>query len=718
MSTSPRQRSPRDPLPPQMPAPRARYNRRQRSVRQREDKRLYSRPRRNPSKTLQEPSVPTSAEVYTLVSPLASPLTPISSDLTRLERMRTRGLSPRKSSNHPMVHHHFLLPHSDTVVMSIVKLWDHLRIPFPEQQYATRSLIANEFLIIPYFKRLRALTTLLHAYNYCNKARAELLDRFRANLYDCSPRDSVVLDILRLRELTIFMVSLDNKAGTVVGRPISLAEISSKRGLNLEGFFFDECIFTEETVAMMMLATQFIRTMNLIQLQTLINIFFDKCISWYTPMNSLRDELTEYEDKARKIISLYFLLGLVADARFEGNILPALFIAHLNSIKGADIAAFRNELLALCDDGESLSPLTNKYHQIHVNIPLQPLFGLADHNASSSSSIKKVYAEQKQAPNNSFVNKVVTGNIMLTPSEAFHAILTNGFLKEISDEFLLFCKEMGHRLPLISAEPKNALVEVYRVTHSGQSTDTSDKSLNDPAIGVSVPSPLGVESLWINGPSYTEFSIDNAHDRSIEGTTGLNPVQLLGEEEYDLLGILNWPRVHVTPFLVEGASKLMKRLIANNIERRSKSLPVRDSKQVKPQKKRSPHDTKKVSSQHPQPPPPPPLVSTTVPPGSSKSVPLRPKFTRKVIISNALHDQSDIRAHQISKPDLTLEDLTDEPMNYVSNSEIREEVYEHNHNSNSEVDVHGQSVDDTELVLSADLTAIFLGHSSQTEESP
>ena len=57
-------------------------------------------------------------------------------------------------------------------------------------------------------------------------------------------------------------------------------------------------------------------------------------------------------------------------------------------------------------------------------------------------------------------------------------------------------------------------------------------------------------------------------------------------------------------------------------------------------------------------------------------------------------------------------------MNYISNSEIREEAYEHNHNNNSEVDVHGQPVEDTELVLSADLTAIFLGHSSQTEESP
>ncbi|EFO63524.1 Hypothetical protein GLP15_2783 [Giardia lamblia P15] len=708
MSISLRQRSLQDQLPPQMTAPRAKYNRKWRVTHQNEDKKLHIQPNKNPGKTSQESNVPTSAKVYTLVSPLISPLTPISSDLMRIEQIEARRPSPRALFNYPLINHHFLLPQSTDIATSVIRLWNYLRFPFSEQRYAMRSFIANESLLLPYLKRLDEFSTLLRAYNHCSKTRIGLLDRFRANLYGSAHRDSIIIDILELRELTLFIVSLDNEASAILGRPISLAKILGRTCPSSEAFFFDECLFTEETIATVMLATQFIRTMSLIQLQTLINIFFDKCINWYTPADSFSDQLADYEKKARKIVSLCFLLGLVVDAQFEGNVLPALFMTHLTSIKGRSLVTFRNELFSQCNGMDLVSLPTKEVNQPYINIPLQPLIGL--------TNCKTSLPEQEHMRHHSPVNNGIVETILLTPSEVFHAILTDKFLKEIDDEFLLFCNDLGYSLPLIPVEPKETLVEVYRVTNLNQSANTSTKSLDTAVIDISVPSPFGVESIWVNMPDYTEFSISNAYDRSIEGTMGINPIQLLGEEEYDLLGVLNWPRVHITPFLVEGASKLMKRLIANSIERRSKSLPTRSSKEDKPQakKKKAPHSYRKSPNRHSESPPPPPSIrTTTVLPGSSKSVPTRPRFIRKVIVGSTAQDPPDIHA-QRSKSILTLRDLESKLTNQAGDLGATKEAEKHN----NELGAHEQSMEDTKMIVSADLTAIFLGHNSPTDESP
>lgn len=623
--------------------------------------------------------------------------------------MEARRPSPRTLSSYSLTNHHFLLPHSNDIATNIIRLWNYLRLPFPEQRYAMQSFIANESLLFPYLKRLTKFSTLLRAYDHCSKARIGLLGRFRANLYGSACRDSIIVDLLELRELTLFIVSFDNEASTILGRPISLAKVLGRDCPSSEAFFFDECLFTEETVATVMLATQFIRTMSLIQLQTLINMFFDRCINWYTPADSPSDQLIDYEKKARKIVSLCFLLGLVADAQFEGNILPALFMTHLISIKGRDLIAFRNELLSQCSSMDLVSLPTKEVNQSYVNIPLQPLIGLKNCKTSLSGP--------EPTPHHPLVNNDVAETILLTPSEAFHAILTDRFLTEIDDEFLLFCNDLGYSLPLIPVEPKETLVEIYRVINPSQFPNTSTKSPDATLIDMSVPSPFGVESIWVNTPNYTEFSIGNAYDRSIEGTTGLNPMQLLGEEEYDLLGVLNWPRVHIKPFLVEGASKLMKRLIANSIERRSKSLPARSPKENKPQakKKKAPHSCKKNLSQHSESPPPPPSIHTTaVLPGSSKSVPTRPRFTRRAVVGSTRQDPPSMHTQKSTKPILTLKDLENELTNRIGDLKLTKEAEKHN----KELSTHEQSTEDNKMIISADLTTIFLGHSSPTDESP
>lgn len=715
MSVSLRQRSPRDPLPPKTAAPRAKYNRRRQTVRQNEDRRSHSRPKQSLSKPLQEPCLLGNAEVYTLISPVASPLTPISSDLMKREQVEIRKSSPCTLTNCPLVYHHFLLPYADSIVKKIIRLWDCLRLPFQEQRYAMRSLIANESLLVPYFTRLKTLNTLVRAYNHCCKIRARVLERFRSGLYGSISRDGVILNILQLRELTIFMVSLDNKANILLDRPISLTELSYRGKFSLEAPFFDECLFTEEVVTTVLLETEFIRTMNLIQLQTLINIFFDRCVSWYIPADSPRDKFADYEQKARKIVSLYFLLGLVADAPFEGNILPALFIAHLISIKNSDIAVFRNELLSLCSDVDSSSIFTGENSSTYISTPLQPLFGLTDYTSDVPSSSQQICAEHRHSSHHSSVQKPAGEDILLTPSETFHAILTNGLLEEINEEVILFSRNLGYNLPVIPVEPSGDTIEIYRIVHSGYSINSLNNGQDNSLTSVSVPSPAGVESIWIHKPNYTEFSISNACDRSIEGVTGLDPIQLLGEEDYDLLGILNWPRINVTPFLVEGASKLMKRLIANNIERRSRSLPARHPQHARTQRKGVLYNTKDASDQQNAQPPPPPLVHTeATPPGFSKSVPLRPKFIRKVVIGSTLKDPHDIRAQYIAKPELTLEDLEHEPVSSANLFEIENKEHQYS----SELDTYDQPIENTEIIVSTDLTAIFLGNNSQPDESP
>lgn len=713
MSASLRQRSPRYPQPPKLPAPRAKYNKKRQLVCKNEDKRSHNRPKQKSDNILQEPSLLANAEIYTLASSPVSPLTLISPDLTTSDHAGIRESNPRTFSNCPLIQHQFLDPYSNDTVKKVLNLWDCLQFSISERRYVMRSLITNESLLIPYFIRLKTLNIISRAYNHCRKIRARVLDCFRSSLYRTVHRDSVIFTILQLRELTISMISLDHKVSTILGRPISLADLSSNNKFNPENFFFNECLFTEEILTTMMLKTEFIRTMNLIQLQTLINIFFDKCISWYTPTDSLYNKSIDYEQKSRNIVSLYFLLGLVADAPFEGNILPALFIAHLISIKKDDIVAFRNELRLLYSDITSPSIYIDETSPVYIGTSLPPFFNLPDYNPDTISSSKNIYTMQGCSFHHRSVRKPTDDDILLTPSETFHAILTNSFIREINEEFLQFSRDLGYSLPLVPVEFKENLIEIYKIVHSRYSNDTLNKDQGESLIGLPVPSPFGVESIWVNKPNYQEFSISNACDRSIEGVTGLNSLQLLGEENYDLLGILNWPRITVTPFLVEGASKLMKRLIINNIERRSKSMPARNSKHAKVQKISIPYHIKEILDQQDEQPPPPPLMVTEDrPSGSSKSVPSRPKFIRKANLSNTLKNSSNLYTQSISKPELTLEDLEHEPINSTKPFKIENNEQQYT----DECDAHGQ-ITDTEIIVSTDLTAIFLGNNSPTDRS-
>ena len=67
-----------------------------------------------------------------------------------------------------------------------------------------------------------------------------------------------------------------------------------------------------------------------------------------------------------------------------------------------------------------------------------------------------------------------------------------------------------------------------------------------------------------------------------------------------------------------------------------------------------------------------------------------------------------------TKPILTLKDLENELTNRIGDLKLTKEAEKHN----KELSTHEQSTEDNKMIVSADLTTIFLGHSSPTDESP
>ncbi|TNJ30370.1 hypothetical protein GMRT_13072 [Giardia muris] len=232
-------------------------------------------------------------------------------------------------------------------VSSFNRLWEALEIPLAERNYAYALLYNNPALLTPYQKRLTHLMHLRRMFRAflqerisCKRALLDMLSEGRGS------RKVLAENLSKLRLLTICMSSLANEARLICDKPICMPYVRISTEYEDSWFLFlkNECIYSRKNTALIFAILRFFPELTLAEVQQVVDNFFNRCISCnddddtFNIRRNGEDDGNTDGDCALELteadVSLYFLLGLQADAVFQGDDLPVCWNAHLHTLKG------------------------------------------------------------------------------------------------------------------------------------------------------------------------------------------------------------------------------------------------------------------------------------------------------------------------------------------------------------------------------------------------
>ncbi|ESU43924.1 Hypothetical protein GSB_152012 [Giardia duodenalis] len=247
-------------------------------------------------------------------------------------------------------------------VASLTRMWEALEIPHSERDYAYSQLNRSSTLTVEYQKRMHTLLEYRRFFRDLLQERIICKNEISALLDSGKGSRKVLTELLtKFKVLTIQLSSLANACRFLCDKPICLPNIKILDKAEDSWFMYikQECFYTRKTTALVFAILKFMPEMTLPEIQEVVNIFYDQCINCdetgdlfdlhdqKPPQNKADQELPDnnsiYDSTMRvpslsdEDVSLYFLLGLQADAVFAGDDLPVCWDAHLHALKGCYI---------------------------------------------------------------------------------------------------------------------------------------------------------------------------------------------------------------------------------------------------------------------------------------------------------------------------------------------------------------------------------------------
>lgn len=254
------------------------------------------------------------------------------------------------------------------------KLWNTFHVPEGERIYAYRQIQRNRTLAQAYYKRLTLLLSYRHQYDEAMLNRREVLQdlsRFLTKMK--GSRIDLTYCITRLRYLTFKISSILNLARVICRKPVSYPDLTlSVTDLaNWNLYLKQEAFYTRNTTAIIFTVLKFFGQRTFQEVQNIVNKYFDRCtrgknylekcsvlhgnrdpdisyscvsrrshlnISCIAPVHAEQPEQTEHDLSARiseDDVSLYLLLGLDAEAIFDGDNLAVKWNEFLSKRNGA-----------------------------------------------------------------------------------------------------------------------------------------------------------------------------------------------------------------------------------------------------------------------------------------------------------------------------------------------------------------------------------------------
>lgn len=254
------------------------------------------------------------------------------------------------------------------------KLWNTFHVPEGERIYAYRQIQRNRILAQAYYKRLTLLLSYRHQYDEAMLNRREVLQdlsRFLTKMK--GSRIDLTYCITRLRYLTFKISSILNLARVICRKPVSYPDLTlSVTDLaNWNLYLKQEAFYTRNTTAIIFTVLKFFGQRTFQEVQNIVNKYFDRCtrgrnylekcsvlhgnrdpdisyscvsrrshlnISCIAPVHVEQQEQTDQDSSARiseDDVSLYLLLGLDAEAIFDGDNLAVKWNEFLSKRNGA-----------------------------------------------------------------------------------------------------------------------------------------------------------------------------------------------------------------------------------------------------------------------------------------------------------------------------------------------------------------------------------------------
>lgn len=254
------------------------------------------------------------------------------------------------------------------------KLWNTFHISEGERIYAYRQIQRNRTLAQAYYKRLTLLLSYRHQYDEAMLNRQEvLLDLSRFLTKMKGSRIDLTYCITRLRYLTFKISSILNLARVICRKPVSFPDLSlSVTDLaNWNLYLKQEAFYNRNTTAIVFTVLKFFGQRTFQEVQHIVNKYFERCIngknylekcsvlhgnrdpdisyscvsrrshlniSGIAPIHVEQQEEIEQDLSVRiseDDVSLYLLLGLDAEAIFDGDNLAVKWNEFLSKRNGA-----------------------------------------------------------------------------------------------------------------------------------------------------------------------------------------------------------------------------------------------------------------------------------------------------------------------------------------------------------------------------------------------
>ncbi|ESU45857.1 Hypothetical protein GSB_150255 [Giardia duodenalis] len=254
------------------------------------------------------------------------------------------------------------------------KLWNTFHIPEGERIYAYRQIQRNRTLAQAYYKRLTLILSYRHQYDEAMLNRQEVLQdlsRFLTKMK--GSRIDLTYCITRLRYLTFKISSILNLARVICRKPVSYPDLAlSVTDLaNWNLYLKQEAFYTRNTTAIIFTVLKFFGQRTFQEVQNIVNKYFDRCtrgrnylekcsvlhgnrdpdisyscvsrrshlnISCIAPVHMEQPEEPDQDSSTRiseDDVSLYLLLGLDAEAIFDGDNLAVKWNEFLSKRNGA-----------------------------------------------------------------------------------------------------------------------------------------------------------------------------------------------------------------------------------------------------------------------------------------------------------------------------------------------------------------------------------------------
>lgn len=254
------------------------------------------------------------------------------------------------------------------------KLWNTFHVPEGERIYAYRQIQRNRTLAQAYYKRLTLLLSYRHQYDEAMLNRQEVLQdlsRFLTKMK--GSRIDLTYCITRLRYLTFKISSILNLARVICRKPVSFPDLTlSVTDLaNWNLYLKQEAFYNRNTTAIIFTVLKFFGQRTFQEVQNIVNKYFDRCtrgrnylekcsvlhgnrdpdisyscvsrrshlnISCIAPVHIEQREEPEQDPSSRiseDDVSLYLLLGLDAEAIFDGDNLAVKWNEFLSKRNGA-----------------------------------------------------------------------------------------------------------------------------------------------------------------------------------------------------------------------------------------------------------------------------------------------------------------------------------------------------------------------------------------------